>query len=98
MCVVGWNRTRRILSCIQDCQPNLFKFPKQERSHHTARVAETLRTPGQPFTFSGVACYASARFGRLLGVALCFAVISAAVACVFAARAWWPVITEAVSA
>lgn len=61
-------------------------------------MAETLKPPGQPFTFGGVARYASAPFGRLLGMAFVFAFLSAAVLGRLAARCWWPVITEAVQA
>jgi hypothetical protein len=59
-------------------------------------VADSLPAPGQPFTFPGVARYASARFGRLLVFALVFA-LPAGIALVFlAARGWWPVLTEAI--
>jgi hypothetical protein len=55
-----------------------------------------LPSPGQPFTFAGVARYASARVGRLLGVALLFSLLPAAVLSRIAGHCWWPVITEAV--
>src|SRR5438105_4294101 len=73
-------------------------FIRERDSAHTAVVAETLKAPGQPFTFGGVARYASARFGRLLGMALLFAILPAAVICRIAAHCWWPVITEAIEA
>lgn len=59
-------------------------------------MAETSQAPGQPFTFSGVARYASARFSRLLGAALLFAILPAAVMLFLAGYCWWPVLTEAV--
>jgi hypothetical protein len=59
-------------------------------------VAETLQAPGQPFTFAGVARYASAGIGRLLLTALIFALPGAVVISRVAAHCWWPVITEAV--
>ncbi len=52
--------------------------------------------PGQPFTFGGVARYASARPRRLVGVALLFALVAAAVIFRFAAHCWWPVLGEAI--
>ncbi len=55
-----------------------------------------LQAPGQPFTFAGVARYASAGFGRLLLAALIFALPGAVVMSRLAAHCWWPVITEAV--
>jgi hypothetical protein len=55
-----------------------------------------LPSPGQPFTFAGVARYASARVGRLLAVALLFSLLPAAVLSRIAGHCWWPVITEAV--
>jgi hypothetical protein len=59
-------------------------------------VSEPLKAPGQPFTFTGVARYASAGIGRLLLTALIFALPGAAVIARVAAHCWWPVITEAV--
>ena len=61
-------------------------------------MADTLKAPGQPFTFAGVARYASARFSRLLFTALLFALPGAAVISRVAGHCWWPVITEAVEA
>jgi len=61
-------------------------------------VAKTLKSPGQPFKFGGVARYASARFGGFLAMAALFAFVSAAVMGRFVAHCWWPVITEAVGA
>src|SRR5262245_47959273 len=55
-----------------------------------------LKPPGQPFTFSGVARYADARFGRLLMMGLIFALLPAAIIGRLAAHCWWPVISDAV--
>jgi hypothetical protein len=58
---------------------------------------EIEQSSGQPFTFSGVARYASVRFPRLLGVALLFALLPAAIIAWMAARCWAPVITDAIN-
>ena len=60
-------------------------------------MADTKRPAGQPFTFSGVARYASARLPRLLGVALLFALLPAIILACLGFRCWRPVITEAVA-
>jgi hypothetical protein len=73
-----------------------FQFPKTRYSVHITLVAETLKAPGQPFTFGGVARYASAGIGRVLLTALIFALPGAAVISRVAGHCWWPVITEAV--
>jgi hypothetical protein len=51
----------------------------------------------QPLTFRGVAAFASASFSRLFLVQLVFAVLSAAVVVWFVHRAWFPVISRAIS-
>jgi hypothetical protein len=61
-------------------------------------VAEPLKAAGQPFTFSGVARYATARVGRLLTVALLFGSVFTVAIGGLAGHCWWPVITEAVEA
>ena len=61
-------------------------------------MGETEKLAGQPFTFSGVARYAGARFGRVLGMALAFALLPAAIVGGIAGHGWWPVVTEAISA
>ncbi len=60
-----------------------------------AQMTEMERAPGQPFTFAGVARYASARFGRLLAVAFLFALLPAVAIGRLAGHCWWPVLTEA---
>jgi hypothetical protein len=57
----------------------------------------TVKAPGQPFTFGGVARYAYARPIRVFGGALLFALIAGLVIAVLFAWRWAPVIGEAVS-
>src|SRR3954468_21735293 len=51
----------------------------------------------QPFTFGGLARFASARIGRVLFVAVLFAALGGAAMGRIAAKCWVPVITETVA-
>jgi hypothetical protein len=91
-----WVRLPPLPPSLYSFGSRAFQFPKARYSVHIKVVAETFKAPGQPFTFGGVARYASAGIGRVLLTALIFAVSGAAVLSRVAGHCWWPVITEAV--
>src|SRR5215510_14608302 len=55
------------------------------------------RMAWQPFTPGGVAAFAQARLGRLLGVQLATALVAAGTIAWFVQTAWWPMITAAIT-
>jgi hypothetical protein len=57
----------------------------------------SLRPPGQPFTFGGLARYAHATPARLLGMALLFGLLSGATIATLFVWRWAAVLTESIS-